>query len=102
MDTIRSSETSVTIYRTTYCVISEDVNLYQLFCENLEFSIPNIKLHENQFGYSQVVSWLRRVNICVPTRKWTYKVTSLTVVFFHFSFVPAEYYSRNWYVTYDT
>lgn len=72
MDAISSSATSVTIYQTTHCVISEDLNLYQLFCENVEFSILNIKVHENQFGYSQVVSYLRRVRIiqyALRTRK---------------------------------
>jgi len=72
MDAIRSSETSVSIYQTTHYIISEDLNLYQLFCENLEFSIPNIKLHEDHFGYSQVVSCLRRVRIiqyALRTRK---------------------------------
>jgi len=53
MEAILSSETSVTIYHTAQCVISEDLKLCRLFFENLEFFVPNIKFHGNRFGYCQ-------------------------------------------------
>jgi len=40
MEAILSSETSVTIYHTAQYVIAEDLNLCQLFFQNLEFSFP--------------------------------------------------------------
>jgi hypothetical protein len=46
MEVILSSETSVTIYHTPQYVISEYLNLCQLFFQNLKFFIPNINFME--------------------------------------------------------